>query len=211
MRLYHRFPAGPVGPVITPPTLPAFPRAPLAIAAGLALASATMVFGPAAGPAHAAQRPGLALLSGGETAVVVQSTAFSLASSSSASSTSASSPSRPATPGDTAVAEAKKYLGTPYRRGGASHAGVDCSGLTMLAWRAAGVSLPHSSSAQHRDTRSVPLSELQPGDLVFYYRGLSHVAIYIGDGQVIQALHTGTRVAVYSIDYAGQPVAASRP
>ena len=81
----------------------------------------------------------------------------------------------------------------------------------MMSWRAAGVTLPHSSYGQYDAVPHVPLSQLQPGDLVFYYDGPSHVAIYIGNGQVIEALTSGTRAGVYSIGYVGQPVGAARP
>ena len=107
--------------------------------------------------------------------------------------------------------EARTYIGTPYENGGTSHSGIDCSGLTMMSWRAAGVYLPHSSYGQYDDVHHVPLSELQPGDLVFYYRGPSHVAIYVGNGQVIEALTSGTHAGVYSIGYAGNPMGAGRP
>ena len=113
--------------------------------------------------------------------------------------------------GQTAVNEARTYVGTPYKSGGTSHSGIDCSGLTMMAWRAAGVSLPHSSSGQYHVVQHVPLSQLQPGDLVFYYSGPGHVAIYIGKGEVVEALTYGKRAGVYSIDYAGDPVGAGRP
>jgi cell wall-associated NlpC family hydrolase len=113
--------------------------------------------------------------------------------------------------GAAAVAAAESYMGVPYVWGGASRAGVDCSGLTMLAWEAAGVSLPHYTVAQWDATTHVPLSALQPGDLVFYGSGISHVAMYVGGGSVIEALTTGTVVGIYSIGYAGSPIGAGRP
>jgi len=70
--------------------------------------------------------------------------------------------------GGAAVAAAESYLGVSVPVGGASRAGVDCSGLVMLAWEAAGVSLPHYSGAQMADSTPVPLSDLEPGDLLFY-------------------------------------------
>ena len=71
----------------------------------------------------------------------------------------------------------------------------DCSGLTMAAWSQAGVSLPHSSSAQYSSGRHISESELQPGDLVFYYSPISHVGMYIGNGQIVNALNPGAGVA----------------
>ena len=144
----------------------------------------------------------------------------SAGSSTSASSTTSNPSTTSATdagssdnssPGQTAVNEARTYVGTPYESGGTSHSGIDCSGLTMMAWRAGGVSLPHSSSGQYDVVQHVPLSQLQAGDLVFYYSGPGHVAIYIGNGQVIEALTYGKRAGVYSIDYAGDPIGAGRP
>jgi peptidoglycan DL-endopeptidase CwlO len=90
-----------------------------------------------------------------------------------------------------AVAFAKAQVGEPYQFGGAGPNSWDCSGLTMVAWAQAGVSLPHSSSAQYGATRHVSASELQPGDLIFYYSPVSHVAIFVGGGMQVAATHTG--------------------
>ncbi len=95
-----------------------------------------------------------------------------------------------------AVKTAYAQLGDPYAWGGAGPDAFDCSGLTMYSWGAAGVSLPHSSAAQYSAVRHVSLSELQPGDLVFYYSPISHVAIYIGGGQVIDAPYPGLSVHI---------------
>ncbi len=70
--------------------------------------------------------------------------------------------------GETAVEAAESFIGVPYVWGGASRFGVDCSGLTMLSWEAAGVSLAHSAAIQSTESTPVPLSEIQPGDLLFY-------------------------------------------
>jgi len=93
-----------------------------------------------------------------------------------------------------AVAYAKAQVGKPYAYGASGPGSFDCSGLTMMAWRQAGISLPHSSSAQYSATRHISASELQPGDLVFYYSPISHVAIYVGGGQQVAATHTGDYV-----------------
>lgn len=96
---------------------------------------------------------------------------------------------------DIAVRTALSYLGVPYVWGGASRSGVDCSGLVMLAWEAAGVDLPHYSGAQYEDTVHIPLSDIQPGDLLFYgYDGDEHVAMYVGNGIMIEAPYTGAVV-----------------
>jgi peptidoglycan DL-endopeptidase CwlO len=98
-----------------------------------------------------------------------------------------------------AVAYARAQVGKPYCYGGEGPGCFDCSGLTMMAWRQAGVSLPHSSAAQYNVGRRISASELQPGDLIFYYSPISHVSIYIGNGQRISATHTGDYVRVQSL------------
>ncbi len=105
-----------------------------------------------------------------------------------------------------AVDFALAQLGDPYVYGAAGPDTWDCSGLTMAAWGAAGVYLPHSSSMQYSYGTPVAMSDLQPGDLVFFYSPISHVAIYIGGGQVVHAPHTGdvVRIAPMSeMPYAG--------
>jgi peptidoglycan DL-endopeptidase CwlO len=98
-----------------------------------------------------------------------------------------------------AVAYARAQVGKPYCYGGSGTSCFDCSGLTMMAWRQAGISLPHSSAAQYNVGRRISASELQPGDLIFYYSPISHVSIYIGGGQRISATHTGDYVRVQSL------------
>ena len=99
----------------------------------------------------------------------------------------------------TAVAWARAEIGKPYVYGAAGPDSFDCSGLTMYVWGKAGVGLPHSAAGQWDDTSRVPISELQPGDLVFYYQPVDHVGIYVGGGQMIVADHTGTNVRYASI------------
>jgi cell wall-associated NlpC family hydrolase len=109
-----------------------------------------------------------------------------------------------------AVKTAYAQLGDPYVWGAAGPGSFDCSGLTMYSWAAAGVALPHSSSAQYSAVRHVSMSELQPGDLVFYYSPISHVGIYIGGGKIIDAPYPGLSVHIsglYSMPVAG----AGRP
>ena len=96
------------------------------------------------------------------------------------------------------VGIAMQYLGTPYVWGGASPGGFDCSGLVVYAYAQVGVSLPHSSYAQYNMGVPVSYSELQPGDLVFFY-GLGHVGIYVGGGSFIHAPHTGDVVKISSM------------
>jgi peptidoglycan DL-endopeptidase CwlO len=97
-------------------------------------------------------------------------------------------------------------VGGSYVYGAAGPSSFDCSGLTMMAWAQAGVSLPHSSSAQMGSGPQVSSSDLQPGDLVFYYSPVSHVGIYIGDGKMVDAANPsdGIRIAdVFSMPFSG--------
>jgi cell wall-associated NlpC family hydrolase len=98
--------------------------------------------------------------------------------------------------GGPAVAYAKAQVGKAYVYGAAGPSAFDCSGLTMAAWSQAGVSLPHSSSAQYSSGPHISESELQPGDLVFYYSPISHVGMYIGNGQIVNALNPGAGVQI---------------
>jgi peptidoglycan DL-endopeptidase CwlO len=109
------------------------------------------------------------------------------------------------------VSIAMQYLGVPYVWGGASPGGFDCSGLVMYVYAQVGVSLPHSSYAQYGYGVPVSYSELQPGDLVFFY-GLGHVGIYVGGGNFIHAPHTGDVVKISSLSgsYASAFVGARR-
>jgi cell wall-associated NlpC family hydrolase len=86
--------------------------------------------------------------------------------------------------------------------------GFDCSGLTMWAWAQAGVYLPHSSESQYTTLPHVPVSDMQPGDLLFFYSPISHVALYIGGGTMIHARHPGPggEVQMGSVAGYGTPV-----
>lgn len=89
-------------------------------------------------------------------------------------------------------------LGKPYIWGGTGPTGYDCSGLMMASWGKAGVSLPRTAAAQYAAGTPVSTSDLQPGDLVFFYPGITHVGMYIGDGKFIHASspRTGIKVSV---------------
>lgn len=100
---------------------------------------------------------------------------------------------------DTALAQ----VGDPYVWGAAGPNSFDCSGLTSYAYAAAGINLPHSSSMQSTMGQYVPRDQLQPGDLLFYYSPVSHVGMYIGNGQMVHAPNSGSVVSIIDINSAG--------
>lgn len=118
-----------------------------------------------------------------------------------------------------AVEFALAQVGKPYVYGATGPGSYDCSGLMQTAYRNAGVSIPRTSEAQYQGLPSAPLGNLLPGDLIFTewgedFPGLpGHVGMYVGDGTVVQAPHTGTNVGTisYTSFTAGQQVAAARP
>jgi cell wall-associated NlpC family hydrolase len=107
-----------------------------------------------------------------------------------------------------AVSFAYAQLGKPYVWGASGPGSYDCSGLTSAAWRAAGVSMPHSARGQYNSFPRVSLSDLQPGDLI-YYPG--HISIYVGDGMAIHAPTTGDVVKKVPYQNAGSVIGAVRP
>ena len=105
---------------------------------------------------------------------------------------------------------ALKQIGDKYVFGADGMVYWDCSGLTMRAFEAAGVSLPHSSAAQSRMGKSVPFNKKQPGDLLFFGRPVSHVAIYLGGGRMVHAPRSGSRVKVAEANLGHKPLVAVR-
>jgi cell wall-associated NlpC family hydrolase len=102
----------------------------------------------------------------------------------------------------TAVQFAYAQIGKPYQWGAAGPGSYDCSGLTSAAWQAAGVSMPHNAARQYSAVAHISRADLRPGDLVFYYADIHHVAIYVGDGSVIHAPTAGQTVRVARLDHA---------
>ena len=111
----------------------------------------------------------------------------------------------------TAVSVAMSEVGKPYVYGAAGPNAFDCSGLAQYAYARAGVSLPRNSTQQMAVTQAVSAANLQPGDLVFFYPGATHVGIYVGNGAMVDAPHAGAAVRVESVEYFGPLVGASRP
>ena len=116
-----------------------------------------------------------------------------------------------------AVQLALQFLGVPYVWGGATPAGFDCSGLVMYVYGQLGISLTHYTGAQFHEGAPVPIDQLLPGDIVFFdasARGPQHEGLYIGNGQFVQAPHTGDVVKISSLAdpaYALRYVGAVRP
>ena len=113
-------------------------------------------------------------------------------------------PGAESTTGDAVVAFAKQFLGNPYVWGGNDlNTGVDCSGFTQQVFLNFGIQLNRTADAQRSNGRAISLSEAQPGDLVFYGSSgyASHVALYIGNGQVIHASSPSTGIIISNVNY----------
>ncbi|TET53401.1 MAG: glycoside hydrolase, partial [Actinobacteria bacterium] len=113
-------------------------------------------------------------------------------------------------PRSSVVQIAMRYLGRPYRWGAAGPNAFDCSGFTMYVYAQVGVGLPHSSQAQSRLGQAVPMSSLQPGDLVFRGSPVHHVGIYVGGGRMINSPRSGDVVKISSA-FSGRYAGARRP
>ena len=112
--------------------------------------------------------------------------------------------------GGTAIKYALAQIGDRYIFGAAGLTTWDCSGLTMRAFSAAGVSLPHSSRAQYNYGKAISRKDLQPGDLVFFGKPISHVAIYLGGNRMLHAPRKGSRVKIAEFDLGRKPYIGAR-
>lgn len=124
--------------------------------------------------------------------------------SGSTTSPSTSTGSSYAAKAEKALAFARAQIGKPYVWGATGPGSYDCSGLTQAAWKAAGVTVPRTTYDQVDAGTTVPVSQAQPGDLVFFYDDVTHVGIYIGNGMMIHAPKPGTYVREESIYYDGE-------
>ncbi|MGW3319978.1 NlpC/P60 family protein [Streptomyces fungicidicus] len=131
-------------------------------------------------------------------------TSDSSESSGSGTSPSTSTDSSYAAKAEKAIAFARAQIGKPYVWGATGPGSYDCSGLTQAAWKAAGVTLPRTTYDQVDAGTTVPVSQAQPGDLVFFYDDITHVGIYIGNGMMIHAPKPGAYVREESVYYDGE-------
>jgi cell wall-associated NlpC family hydrolase len=111
-------------------------------------------------------------------------------------------PAAARTPGERAAAIAREQVGAPYRYGGQSPAGFDCSGLVSFAWTRAGRPVPRTTGELWRDLEPVERASLEPGDVLFFDVSgkVSHVGLYLGDGRFVHAPETGRRVELGTLD-----------
>jgi cell wall-associated NlpC family hydrolase len=138
-------------------------------------------------------------------AIAAREKAAAKAAAAKARSASTTTPTTPTAPGSgsskaaDAIAFARKQLGKPYVWGATGPTSYDCSGLTQAAWKAAGVDLPRTTWDQVEVGSRISEANLRPGDLIFFYSDISHVGLYIGNGEMIHAPHTGTVVKIAPI------------
>jgi cell wall-associated NlpC family hydrolase len=147
------------------------------------------------------RRLGTGVLTGAAAALTLTLSPATASAAEAAPASSAESAPSPAA--QKAVDTARAQVGKPYEYGAAGPGSYDCSGLTQYAYRAAGIELPHSSRSQSEMGTPVARANLRPGDLVFFYEPVSHVGIYIGNGQMVDAGNEETGVVQRSVDMEG--------
>lgn len=153
---------------------------------------------------EASERRRIAAMAASERAAALSAARAASAAISSGSGASASGSSGGGFTGSGRIARVVQYglaqVGDRYVAAASGPSSFDCSGLTMTAWRQAGISLPHYSRSQFSTTRRVPLSQAQPGDLVFYFgSGAHHVGLYIGNGKMVHAANPSSGVLISDV------------
>jgi cell wall-associated NlpC family hydrolase len=178
---------------------------------------ATLVAQQEAAQAAAAAKAAADRVAAAQAAAAAAAAAQSNSGGSNVSGLSQAAPPPTAPGGQGAVQAAESQIGVPYQWGaespkGSANPGFDCSGLTAWSWGQVGVGLPHYSGAQMASTTPVPLSDLQPGDLLFYGPGgSSHVAMYVSPGTMIEAPQTGSNVHLTGLRLGSGFAGAGRP
>jgi cell wall-associated NlpC family hydrolase len=148
-------------------------------------------------------RLGAGLLTGTAASLAIVLAPTTATAAEPAPASSSSTAPAPSAAAQTAVDTARAQVGKGYEYGAAGPDSFDCSGLTQYAYRSAGIELPHSSRSQSQMGTPVARADLQPGDLVFFYEPVSHVGIYIGDGQMVDAGSEETGVSQRTVDMEG--------
>ena len=143
----------------------------------------------------------LAAAAAAAAAAAERARARSAASSASSAPSSYTGSAASSSQGDIAADFALSQMGKPYQWGAAGPSTYDCSGLAMVAWAHAGVSILHYTGDQWNEGTHVSRDELEPGDLVFFYADISHVGLYLGDGLMVDAPSFGQDVMVQKIDW----------
>ena len=108
---------------------------------------------------------------------------------------------KPKLTGTALVAYAKRFIGTPYRRGGTTTRGFDCSGFTMYIYNHFNIKLPHNAKNQTAKGIKVSKQNLRVGDLVFFGKSISHVGIYVGSGKFIHSPKPGSKIKIMELKY----------
>jgi cell wall-associated NlpC family hydrolase len=149
------------------------------------------------------RRLGTGLLTGAAASLAITLAPAAPAAAAESAPAASSSETAPSQAAQTAVDSARSQVGKTYAYGGGGPDSYDCSGLTQYAYREAGIELPHSSKSQSEMGTPVARADLRPGDLVFFYEPVSHVGIYVGDGQMVDAGSEETGVSQRSVDMEG--------
>jgi cell wall-associated NlpC family hydrolase len=149
------------------------------------------------------RRLGSGVLTGVAAALTITLSPATATAAEAAPDSSSGAETAPSAAAQQAVDTARAQVGKAYQYGAAGPDSYDCSGLTQYAYRSAGIELPHSSRRQSELGTPVARADLRPGDLVFFYEPVSHVGIYVGDGQMVDAGSEETGVTQRTVDMEG--------